>query len=391
MALMLDEELDENVTTIKVIGVGGGGGNAVNRMVSDGLQGVEFIAMNTDQQALAKNHASVKVQLGSKLTKGRGAGADPEIGQRAAEESKDEIANALKGSQMVFITAGMGGGTGTGAAPVVAEVAHDLGILTVGIVTKPFSFEGKRKMGLAEQGIANLLMHVDSLIVIPNERLKMISQEKITLMNAFQAADNVLRQGVESISALINVPAFINLDFADVRSIMKDAGYAHMGVGSAKGAGKAENAAKAAISSPLLETSIAGAHGVIINITSSPDIGLEDVETAAGLITQSAHPDANIIWGTAFDENLSDEMRVTVVATGFDNKSASDLRNSINNAMGGAQSVPSAVFSSDTGAAAAPASNAAPVAAPTEKKTVEEESSDNRYYDELLAILNKRK
>ena len=391
MALMLDEELDENVTTIKVIGVGGGGGNAVNRMVSDGVQGVEFIAMNTDQQALAKNHASVKVQLGSKLTKGRGAGADPEIGQRAAEESKDEIANALKGSQMVFITAGMGGGTGTGAAPVVAEVAHDLGILTVGIVTKPFSFEGKRKMGLAEQGIANLLMHVDSLIVIPNERLKMISQEKITLMNAFQAADNVLRQGVESISALINVPAFINLDFADVRSIMKDAGYAHMGVGSAKGAGKAENAAKAAISSPLLETSIAGAHGVIINITSSPDIGLEDVETAAGLITQSAHPDANIIWGTAFDENLSDEMRVTVVATGFDNKSASDLRNSINNAMGGAQSVPSAVFSSDTGAAAAPVSNAAPAAAPAEKKAVEEESSDNRYYDELLAILNKRK
>ena len=391
MALMLDEELDENVTTIKVIGVGGGGGNAVNRMVSDGLQGVEFIAMNTDQQALAKNHASVKVQLGSKLTKGRGAGADPEIGQRAAEESKDEIANALKGSQMVFITAGMGGGTGTGAAPVVAEVAHDLGILTVGIVTKPFSFEGKRKMGLAEQGIANLLMHVDSLIVIPNERLKMISQAKITLMNAFQAADNVLRQGVESISALINVPAFINLDFADVRSIMKDAGYAHMGVGSAKGAGKAENAAKAAISSPLLETSIAGAHGVIINITSSPDIGLEDVETAAGLITQSAHPDANIIWGTAFDENLSDEMRVTVVATGFDNKSASDLRNSINNAMGGAQSVPSAVFSSDTGAAAAPAGNAAPAAAPAEKKAVEEESSDNRYYDELLAILNKRK
>ena len=399
MALMLDEEMDENVTTIKVIGVGGGGGNAVNRMVSDGLQGVEFIAMNTDQQALAKNHATVKVQLGSKLTKGRGAGADPEIGQRAAEESKDEIANALKGSQMVFITAGMGGGTGTGAAPVVAEVAHDLGILTVGIVTKPFSFEGKRKMGLAEQGIANLLMHVDSLIVIPNERLKMISQEKITLMNAFQAADNVLRQGVESISALINVPAFINLDFADVRSIMKDAGYAHMGVGSAKGAGKAENAAKAAISSPLLETSIAGAHGVIINITSSPDIGLEDVETAAGLITQSAHPDANIIWGTAFDENLSDEMRVTVVATGFDNKSASDLRNSINNAMGGAQSVPSAVFSSDTSSAAtaaapaAPAANTASAAAPAAPaaKPVEEESSDNRYYDELLAILNKRK
>ena len=307
-----------NITNIKVIGVGGGGGNAVNRMVESGMRGIEFIAMNTDQQVLFNSKATLKVQLGAKLTKGRGAGADPEIGQRSAEESRDEVANALRGAQMVFITAGMGGGTGTGAAPVVAEVAHDLGILTVGIVTKPFAFEGKRKMGLAEQGIANLLMHVDSLIVIPNERLKMISQEKITLMNAFQAADNVLRQGVESISALINVPAFINLDFADVRSIMKDAGFAHMGVGVAKGAGKAENAAKAAISSPLLETTIAGARGVIINITSSPDIGLEDVEQAASLITNAAHPDANIIWGTAFDEKLSDEMRITVVATGFE-------------------------------------------------------------------------
>ena len=381
----------ENVVKIKVIGVGGGGNNVVNRMVRTGARGVDFVAVNTDKQALNVSAATYKIQIGEKLTHGQGAGSDPEVGRKSAEESRNQIAKALEDTDMVFITAGMGGGTGTGAAPVVAEVAHDLGILTVGIVTKPFSFEGKRKMGLAEQGIANLLMHVDSLIVIPNERLKMISQEKITLMNAFQAADNVLRQGVESISALINVPAFINLDFADVRSIMKDAGYAHMGVGSAKGAGKAENAAKAAISSPLLETSIAGAHGVIINITSSPDIGLEDVETAAGLITQSAHPDANIIWGTAFDENLSDEMRVTVVATGFDNKSASDLRNSINNAMGGAQSVPSAVFSSDTGASAAPASNAAPAAAPAEKKAVEEESSDNRYYDELLAILNKRK
>ena len=395
MALMLDEEMEENVTTIKVVGVGGGGGNAVNRMVADGLQGVEFIALNTDQQALSKNHATVKVQIGSKLTKGRGAGADPEVGQRAAEESKDEIANVLKGAQMVFITAGMGGGTGTGAAPVVAEVAHDLGILTVGIVTKPFAFEGKRKMGLAEQGIANLLMHVDSLIVIPNERLKMISQEKITLMNAFQAADNVLRQGVESISALINVPAFINLDFADVRSIMKDAGYAHMGTGSAKGAGKAENAAKAAVSSPLLETSIAGAHGVIINITSSPDIGLEDIETAAGLITQSAHPDANIIWGTAFDENLSDEMRVTVVATGFDNRTGDALRSALDNASAG--STASAAGSSTLGGSAGTGSGVvfnADGTAPGSTKpasAVEEENSDNRYYDELLAILNKRK
>jgi cell division protein FtsZ len=332
---------------------------------------------------LAKNRAEQKVQLGTKLTKGRGAGADPEVGQHAAEESRDEIANAIKGAQMVFITAGMGGGTGTGAAPVVAEVAQDLGILTVGIVTKPFSFEGKRKMGLAEQGIANLLMHVDSLIVIPNERLKMISQEKITLMNAFEAADNVLRQGVESISALINVPAFINLDFADVRSIMSKAGYAHMGVGTAKGAGKAENAAKAAISSPLLETSISGAHGVIINITSSPDIGLEDVETAAGLITQSAHPDSNIIWGTAFDENLSDEMRITVVATGFDNHVSDAAHPTASTAAGAASSAPSAFFSADVTPSASSKSSAA--------KPVEEDSTDNDYYGALLDMLNKRK
>ena len=383
MAFILDEEM-QNITNIKVIGVGGGGGNAVNRMVAAGLQGVEFVAMNTDQQALLNSRATQKVQLGAKLTKGRGAGADPEIGQRAAEESKDEIASALKGAQMAFITAGMGGGTGTGAAPVVAEVAHDLGILTVGIVTKPFAFEGRRKMNLAEQGIAALLMHVDGLIVIPNERLKLISQEKITLMNAFEAADNVLRQGVESISSLINIPAFINLDFADVRSIMKDAGYAHMGVGSAKGAGKAENAAKAAISSPLLETSIAGARGVIINITSSPDIGLEEVEQASSLITQSAHPDANIIWGTAFDENLSDEMHVTVVATGFEN--APNGASAAPAASAGApvqpHTIPTPVFSSD---AAAPGASAAPAPAP-----LDDEDDDKDYFDQIMGLLNKR-
>ena len=384
MAFMLDTEM-ANVTNIKVIGVGGGGGNAVNRMLLDGVQGVEFVAMNTDQQALLASKATQKVQLGAKLTKGRGAGADPEVGQRAAEESKDEIASALKGAQMVFITAGMGGGTGTGAAPVVAEVAHDLGILTVGIVTKPFSFEGKRKMNMAEQGIDNLLMHVDSLIVIPNERLKLISQEKITLANAFAAADNVLRQGVESISALINVPAFINLDFADVRSIMKDAGYAHMGVGSAKGAGKAENAAKAAISSPLLETSIAGARGVIINITSSPDIGLDDVEQAAGMITQSAHPDANIIWGTAFDESLSDEMQITVVATGFDNTPDSARQ---------AAATPKPVLDAQSAAAPDPAaqaesSAAAPVApaAPAASAGTE----DDYGIEQIIEMLNKRR
>ena len=402
MAFVLDEEM-QNVTNIKVIGVGGGGGNAVNRMVESGLSGVEFVAMNTDQQALLNSKATQKVQLGAKLTKGRGAGADPEIGQRAAEESKDEITNALKGAQMVFITAGMGGGTGTGAAPVVAETAHDLGILTVGIVTKPFAFEGKRKMAQAEQGIASLMMHVDSLIVIPNERLKLISQEKITLMNAFEAADNVLRQGVESISSLIHIPAFINLDFADVRSIMKD-------VGVAKGAGKAENAAKAAISSPLLETSIAGARGVIINITSSPDIGLEDVETAASMITQSAHPDANIIWGTAFDERLSDEMSITVVATGFESTPEVDepiqahvdaKRAAQASAQPAAQPaaapvqpvqpvqpqvnpvMPNPIFTQsfstgmDTPVAAQPAAPA-------------EEEDDGDYFDDLLSILNKR-
>ena len=248
----------ENVVTIKVVGVGGAGNNVVNRMVKSGTQGIEYVAVNTDKQALAVSSADQKIQIGEKLTHGQGAGSDPDVGKRSAEESRNNIAKSLENADMVFITAGMGGGTGTGAAPVVAETAHDLGILTVGIVTKPFAFEGKRKMSLAEQGIASLMMHVDSLIVIPNERLKLISQEKITLMNAFEAADNVLRQGVESISSLINIPAFINLDFADVRSIMKDAGFAHMGVGVAKGAGKAENAAKAAISSPLLETSIAG-------------------------------------------------------------------------------------------------------------------------------------
>jgi len=385
VAFILDEEL-QNITNIKVIGVGGGGGNAVNRMVQSGLRGVEFISMNTDQQALFASKATQKVQLGAKLTKGR-----PEIGQRSAEESRDEIATALKGAQMAFITAGMGGGTGTGAAPVVAEVAKELGILTVGIVTKPFAFEGKRKMNMAEIGIAGLLERVDSLIVIPNERLKLISQEKITLLNAFEAADNVLRQGVESISSLINVAAFINLDFADVRSIMKDAGYAHMGVGSAKGVNKAEDAANAAISSPLLETSISGARGVIINITSSPDIGLDDVEKAASLITNSAHPEANIIWGAAFDENLKDEMSITVIATGFDaGLVGSDPMDVPQNASAFTGKVPPAAFRNDT-APVAPAQPVQPVA-PTQpvQPAPAVEEDDNSYFDDILGLLNNR-
>ena len=318
MSFYLDEEM-RNITNIKVIGVGGGGCNAVNRMIVSGLKGVEFIAMNTDAQALLASKATQKVQLGAKLTKGRGAGADPDIGQRAAEESRDEIARALKGCQMVFITAGMGGGTGTGAAPIVAEVAKEQGILTVGIVTKPFAFEGKRKMNTALTGISNLLKNVDSLIVVPNERLKYVTEEKITMVNAFEIADSILKQGVESVSELINDHSFMNLDFADIRTVMKDAGYAHMGVGSATGENKASEAAQMAIQSPLLETSIDQARGVILSFISSPDIGLDEVDEAATMVTSAADPDANVIWGISFDSNMVDSMKVTVIATGFEN------------------------------------------------------------------------
>ena len=303
---------------IKVIGVGGGGNNAVNRMVENDVKGVEFIAVNTDKQALLRCAAPTKILIGEKVTKGRGAGANPEVGLRAAEENIDDIKAALVDTDMVFITAGMGGGTGTGAAPAIAKVAKEMGILTIGVVTKPFAFEGPKKMAQAEAGIENLRKCVDSIIMIPNERLKFVSETRITLANAFQIADDVLRQGVQSITELINVSSFINLDFNDVGTTMRDAGLAHMGVGMGQGKDKAELAAKAAISSPLLETSITGAHGIIINITSSPDIGLEEVEYAANLISKEANPEANIIWGAAFDTNLEDEMKVTVVATGFE-------------------------------------------------------------------------
>ncbi|MGI5888506.1 MAG: cell division protein FtsZ [Oscillospiraceae bacterium] len=308
-------------TNIKVVGIGGGGGNAINRMILSGMKGVDFIAMNTDSQILKFSKATYKLQLGGKITRGQGAGGDPERGRRAVEESHDDIASALKGTDMVFITAGMGGGTGTGGAPYVAEIAKDLGILTVGVVTKPFNFEGRRRMKVAEEGIAELKEHVDALIVIPNERLKLISEEKITLANAFEASDNVLRQGVQSISDLINVPGVINLDFADVTSIMSNAGYAHMGLGRASGEGAAERAAQAAIESPLLETNISDARGVIINFRTSQDVALEDVDLAASLITKEANEDANIIWGISYDEEMKDEMMITVIATGFDSDS----------------------------------------------------------------------
>lgn len=307
---------DTSVVKIKVVGVGGGGCNAVNRMIDTNVRGVEFIAINTDIQALANSGAAMKINIG----KGLGAGANAEVGASAAEDSADDIRKAMDGADMVFITAGMGGGTGTGAAPIVAKIAKDMGILTVGIVTKPFSFEGKRRMQQAEEGIAKLRDYVDSLVIIPNERLQAASETKITLMNAFQMADDVLRLGVQSISDLINVPGLINLDFADVTTVMQNAGYAHMGVGSATGKDKAVQAAKAAISSPLLETSISGARGILINITASPDIGLDDVQTASSMISDEADPNAYIIWGAAFDATLEDELRVTVIATGLDAK-----------------------------------------------------------------------
>ncbi|MBS6371117.1 MAG: cell division protein FtsZ [Oscillospiraceae bacterium] len=310
----------ESVVNIKVIGVGGGGNNVVNRMVHTGTKGVDFIAVNTDKQALTMSAATYKIQIGEKLTQGQGAGSDPEVGRKSAEESRTQIAKALEGANMVFITAGMGGGTGTGAAPIVADIAKEQDILTVGVVTKPFRFEGSRRMKQAEGGIAELRNKVDSLVIIPNERLKLASDTKITMQNAFEIADDVLQQAVQSISDLIKNTGFINLDFADVSAVMKDAGRAHMGVGRAAGKDKAEAAAKMAISSPLLETSINGARGVLINVTGSMDIGLEEVETAANLVQEAAHPDANIIFGAAFDDSLEDELRVTVIATGFDEK-----------------------------------------------------------------------
>ena len=312
----------ESGVTIKVIGVGGGGNNAVNRMITSNIKGVEFVAINTDRQVLRRSDASQQLVIGEKLTNGFGAGANPQIGARAAEESIEEIKAILDGTDMVFITAGMGGGTGTGAAPVVARVAHEMDILTIGIVTKPFGFEGKRRMDQALAGIAELSQYVDSLVVIPNDRLKQVTDTRITLQNAFEVADGVLARGTQSISDLISVSAFINLDFADVCSVMKNAGHAHMGVGSATGKDKAELAAKAAISSPLLESSITGAHGILINITASPDVGLEDVDVASSLIAAEASPDANVIWGVNFDNELEDEMRITIIATGFDNQNS---------------------------------------------------------------------
>ncbi|OFI05436.1 cell division protein FtsZ [Clostridium acetireducens DSM 10703] len=325
---MLDFDVDvQQFAQIKVIGCGGGGNNALNRMISSGLKNVEFIAINTDRQALMLSQASQKIQIGDKLTKGLGAGANPEIGKKAAEESKDEISQAIKGADMVFITAGMGGGTGTGAAPVIAEIAKSMGILTVGVVTKPFPFEGRKRMIHAEMGVKNLKETVDTLVTIPNERLLSIVDKKTTLVESFKLADDVLRQGVQGISDLITIPGLVNLDFADVRTIMIDKGLAHMGVGKGSGDNRAQEAAKQAISSPLLETSIIGATGVLLNITGGGDLGLLEINEAAEIVQEAADPDANIIFGAVIDESLKEELRITVIATGFE----SDKETIINN------------------------------------------------------------
>ena len=386
----------DSVVNIKVIGVGGAGNNVVNRMVKTGTKSVDFIAVNTDKQALNVSSATVKIQIGEKLTGGQGAGSNPEVGRKSAEESRSQITKALEDTDMVFITAGMGGGTGTGAAPIVADIAKEMGILTVGVVTKPFRFEGMRRMRQAEGGIAELRERVDSLVIIPNERLKLATDQKITMVNAFEIADDVLQQAVQSISDLIKNTGFINLDFADVSAVMENAGRAHMGVGRAAGKNKAEEAARMAISSPLLETSINGARGVLINVTGSIDIGLEEVETAANLVQEAAHPDANIIFGATFDESLEDEIRVTVIATGFDE--ALEYRAGVVNnvtAPAAAPAAPVAAPAAPAAPVAAPVAEAAPVveAAPSVEAApaaAEAPANDNDW-DALVRIFSKRK
>ena len=324
---MMDYNDDNNITmmdgtaTIKVIGVGGAGNNAVNRMIDAGIKGVDFIAVNTDRQALQTSKASTKIQIGEKITRGLGAGANPDIGAQSAEESKSELAEVLRGADMVFVTAGMGGGTGTGAAPIVAQAAKEMGILTIGVVTKPFTFEGKKRLSQAERGIESLKGKVDTLVVIPNDKLLQIIDRKTSIIEAFKMADDVLRQGVQGISDLIAIPGLVNLDFADVKTML-NTGMAHMGVGRASGENRAEDAAKEAIQSPLLETSIEGARGVIINITGGDDLGLHEVNTAAELVQRSVDPEANIIFGTVTDPQMEDEIQITVIATGFEKNEA---------------------------------------------------------------------
>ena len=363
---------------IKVIGVGGGGNNVVNRMVRTGMQGVEFIAVNTDKQFLNASQATMKIQIGEKLTRGKGAGANPQVGRESAEESRAQISQALEGTDMLFVTAGMGGGTGTGAAPVVAGIAKDAGILTIGVVTKPFAFEGRRRMEAAEQGIAELRDKVDSLVVIPNDRLQYATDQKITFANAFEIADDVLRQAVQAVSDLITTTGFINLDFADVTAVMKDAGMAHMGVGRAAGKNKAEEAARMAVSSPLLEVSIDGAKGGIVYIVGPTDMGLEEVEIATNMVKEMADPNALFMFGAAFDDTLEDEIRVTVIATGF-----GDVANPVPAGKGEEKAAGQAPKKEDRGD---DFSVRPPVPISEEPEAPEEDP-----YDEIFRIFNKGK
>ena len=369
----------ENAARIIVVGVGGAGNNAVNRMIDENIAGVEFIGINTDKQALQFCKASTAMQIGEKLTKGLGAGAKPEIGEKAAEESQEELAQALKGADMVFVTAGMGGGTGTGAAPLVAQIAKESGILTVAIVTRPFNFEGKTKIEKAEKGIEDLLKQVDTLVVIPNENLKLVSESRVTMLNAFKIADSVLKEGVESITTLIQSQGIINLDFNDITAILKDAGKAHWCVQSAKGKDKAETVANAVIQSPLLESSIKGAKGVILYFNADTEVTMEDIELAAQIIRENAAPDANIIWGVNLDDTLEDELQVTVIATRFEDENKSFGTQPVTNA---AYIAPSRVAPEVPAAPAAPV-NPAPVApaAPVASASTEDD-------DEFLKLLN---
>ncbi|MBQ7087990.1 MAG: cell division protein FtsZ [Clostridia bacterium] len=388
MGFEFDTGVESNVN-IKVIGVGGAGGNAVNRMITSGLRGIDFIAINTDKQALDYSASTIKLQIGEKITKGLGAGSNPEIGCKAAQESEDDIRALLEGSNMVFITAGMGGGTGTGGAPVVAKIAKEMGVLTVGVVTKPFSFEGRKRTDHAVMGINNLKENVDALIIIPNDRLKLVSTQKITFQNAFEIADGVLRQAVQSISELITVPGLINLDFADVCTVMKDAGYAHMGMGRAGGKDKAEVAANMAIQSPLLETSIAGARGVLINITGSPDIGLDEIDVAASLVREAAHPDAHIIFGAAIDDNLEDEVHITVIATGFDEKKTEGADGLFTNVMAKAEEAKKEEPKQEAPAPAAEEKK--PEVPEVTQETIDDHKSTDDYdFDKIIEMFKKK-
>ena len=396
MKFTLETE-DERTTNIKVVGVGGAGGNAVNRMVEDGVEGVEFIAVNTDKQVLNISKADLTIQIGIKSSQGHGAGGNPEMGMKAAEENREEIAAALQGTDLLFITAGMGGGTGTGAAPVVAQIAREMNILTIAVVTKPFGYEGRRRMNYALQGIEMLKEQVDSLVVIPNDRIReVIDLKKASMKQAFEEADNVLKQGISSISNLISTSGYVNLDFEDLCSVIRNAGLAHMGMGAASGEDMAEKAAAMAISSPLLDTSIEGAKAVIVNITASPDMLFSDADHVSQMIQQAVDEEAIIFWGIVYDESLENEMRVTVIATGFDRENGA-----VSVSEAAAKPAPNSTGSSVSAKAAKTEESAAavktsPFETPVRKETTKEPAPaanssnvDDLDFDSLLSIFNK--